>query len=212
MQSIILPNRRKDKKRVKRQNMRLNTIHSDSGVNKLLGQLGANKKKTAMALCLIGVMLFMWIRVLGGDSPESAEATMTTALVTEKPPNVPTKIIFVELPNVRGRNDVLRRDFFSINEKWLSDKENINVVSSGKDEEYIKKITKRIKLTAIELGSNPQAFINDKLLVVGDRLLVDGGDNTYECVVVEIAKNKVVMKCAEAELTLKLSRESEVTN
>ncbi|MHC4172386.1 MAG: hypothetical protein ACYTBX_04875 [Planctomycetota bacterium] len=63
-----------------------------------------------------------------------------------------------------------------------------------------------LKLEAIGLGENPQAFINDKLLGVGDKLLVDDGVDRYEFEVVKIKRNTVVLRCRQAEITLKLTQ------
>ena len=56
------------------------------------------------------------------------------------------------------------------------------------------------------MDRTPQAFINDKLLLVGDKLSVQEGDNVYEFEVVEIRENMVLVKCKDAEITLKLAK------
>jgi len=43
-------------------------------------------------------------------------------------------------------------------------------------------------------------------LRVGDKLLVGDGIDRYECEVVEIKENTVVMRCREARITLKLTQ------
>lgn len=53
-----------------KQNIRNNT----SGPNRIIAKLGAEKKKTVIALCLITVMVLMWVKMLGGKTPRSAEA------------------------------------------------------------------------------------------------------------------------------------------
>ena len=54
-------------------------------------------------------------------------------------------------------------------------------------------------------GESPQAFINDVLLSVGDKLPVRDGDNTYECEVIRIEENKVFIRCGQTEIQLKLA-------
>ena len=59
------------------------------------------------------------------------------------------------------------------------------------------------KLKAIVLGETPWVFINDTLLSMGGRLTVNDGIESYECEVVEIEKDSVLIRCREAEITLK---------
>ncbi len=89
--------------------------NSGKGTNSLFSQLAAEKKKSVTALCLIGVMVFMWVRVLGKKTSEDAEGALMTQEVNADSPgsNPELKISFTELPKVKGRNDVLTRDFFA---------------------------------------------------------------------------------------------------
>ena len=65
-------------------------------------------------------------------------------------------------------------------------------------------LSEELKLEAIAMGRKPQAFINDKLLVVGDEFFVSNEISTYECEVIGIEENKVFIKCGETEIVLKL--------
>ena len=58
------------------------------------------------------------------------------------------------------------------------------------------------------LSNNPRAFINNKVISVGDKVLIRDGVDTYECEVIEIKENMVVIKCREAEVTLRLTQVS----
>ena len=203
--------------------MRQNLKNSSNGVNRLLGQLAAEKKKVVVASCLIGVMVFMWARVLGGKTPESAEAAvMAQAVNLNDKSKAELKISFIELPKVKGRNDVLIRDFFAVG-SWqdfmrggegesLAGIEEVGVVSRDGSEEVVKRVAEKLKLEAIGLSENPQAFINDKLLSVGDKLLVRDGTDMYECEVVRIEEKTVFIRCGEAEITLKLKQMIKVIN
>jgi len=163
------------------------------------------------------VMVFMWARVLGGKTPQSAEAAMMAqAMNLNDKSNAELKISFTELPKVKGRNDVLIRDFFAVG-SWqdfmrggeggdLAGIEEVSVVSRDGSEEVVRRVAEKLKLEAIGLSENPQAFINDKLLTVGDKLLVRDGVNMYECEVVGIEEKTVFIKCGEAEITLKLKQ------
>jgi hypothetical protein len=192
-----------------------------SRAGRLLGHLAADKKKTIIALCLIGVMVFMWAKVLGKEAPRSAEAKERAGQTASEGSSSQVKISFIELPKVEGRNNVLTRDFFAA-EGWQeftkgqvinSDgTKTVNIVSRGGSEEVAKRVAGRLKLEAIGLSKNPEVFINDKLLTVGDKLLVKDGGETYECEVVRIEQNMVSIRCGEAEIKLKLMQLNEVVD
>ena len=183
---------------------------------RFFGRLAAEKKKSVTALCLVTVMAFMTVRVLIRRIPQAAEATsMTEKMSVEGKSNPELKISFIELPEAAGRNDVITRDFFnsdsrqeSVDEevKNSSGTEDVHIVSKDGNVEVIRRIAEQLKLQAIVLSKNPQAFINDKLLSVGDKLLVGEGADRHECEVVEIRRETVVVRCTEAEITLKLTQ------
>ncbi len=192
-------------------------LKSSNGPNRFFSQLAAEKKKSITALCLVAVMAFMWVRVLFRRTPQAAAAaTMTKEMNVEGKSNPDLKISYIELPEVAGRNDVITRDFFA-SDGWqdfvdreaenLVGIEEVNIVSKGGNEEGVRRVAEQLKLGAIVLSNNPQAFINDKLLSVGDKLPVGEGVDRYECEVVEIKRNTVVVRCREAEITLKLTQE-----
>jgi hypothetical protein len=183
----------------------------------LVGQLAAEKKKTVTVLCLIGVMAVLWIRVLTKKSPETAGAEIAAQSVNKETPSAPElKISFVELPKVAGRNDVIRRDVFD-SENWRhfiegqrkrGGFEEVKILSSGGNEEAIKKLAEKLKLEAILVSDNPQAFVNGDLIEVGDKMIIGDGVDAFECDVVTIEENTVILKCREAEIILKLEQES----
>jgi hypothetical protein len=194
--------------------MKQNVRNDGNGAKRLAERLAAEKKKSATALCLIALMAFMWIRVLTKKAPEGAEASLVTEQSSvEGSSNPESKISFIELPKVAGRNDVIARDFFAANgwrhfvdgqgQKSVGIQE-VNIVSKDGSKEVIKKVAEKLELQAIMLSRNPRVFINDKVLSVGDKLLIDDVVGTYECEVVEIKEDAVVINCREAEITLKL--------
>jgi len=202
--------------------MKQNFKNSSSGPNRIMGQLAAEKKKTVMALCLIAVMAVMWVRVLGRKAPQSAKAATTSRQAASAQSDSQLKICFIELPKVAGRNDVLTRDFFA-SDQWqdfvgtgegnrLSGGKEVHVVSGDGAEELMKRVAKSIKLEAIGLGENPRVLINDKLLSVGDKLLVEEGGNTCECELIGIEENTVIIRCGEAEIEFKLTNATETTD
>jgi hypothetical protein len=68
----------------------------------------------------------------------------------------------------------------------------------------IKKVAEKLKLEAVVLSKNPLTCINNKVLSIGDRMFINEGNDRYECEVAAIEENTVVIKCREAEITLKL--------
>ena len=182
--------------------------NSGNVANRLMSQLAAEKKKTVMALCLIAVMVFMWVRMLGKKAPETAEAALRQKEAAREQSNSQLKISFIELPKVPGRNDVLTRNFFASG-SWQDfirgGTKEANVVSGDGSEEVVRRVAEKLRLEAIGLGGNPQAFINDKLLSVGDKLLIRDGGKTFECEVTVIEENAVFIRCGEAEIKLKLT-------
>jgi hypothetical protein len=188
----------------------------------LMGQLAAEKKKAVTTLCLILVMAFMWLRVLTKNAPEASQASLITGqLNSQDQVSQELNVSFIELQKVAGRNDVITRDFFTSNgwryfgngQKEKAVIEEVNIVSKNGNEEVIRKVAEKLKLEAtVVLGTNPRAYINDKVVSVGDKVLIRDGIDTYECEVIEIKENTVVIKCREAEVTLKLTQASMIEN
>jgi len=197
--------------------MERNLKNSGSEPNRLFGRLAAEKKKTVTALCLIAVIVVMWTRLIASKTPASAEAAPADRQQNNdtSASNLESKISFIKLPEIEGRNDVLTRDFFASNgwHRFFSAGESgnsagiegVNAVSKNGSEELARRVAKKLKLEAIVLSETPQAFINDKLLSVGDKFSVRDGNNVYECEVIAIEKNSVVISCGEVEIKLKLT-------
>jgi len=194
--------------------MRVKLKNSGAAASRLFSRLAAEKKKTVIAVCLIALMVFMWARVLAKKTPQSAEAAAMAQDAGQS--NSELKISFIELPKIKGRHDVLATDFFAANDwrnftrdaegKNLTGVREVSVVSGDDSEEVVRRVAEKLKLEAIGLGKNPRAFINNKLLSVGDKLLISEGADMYECEVVEIEEHAVFIRCGEAEITLKLTQ------
>jgi hypothetical protein len=189
----------------------------------MLRPLVAEKKKAVAASCLIVVMAIMWIKVLTNKGPEAAKAAITAEqLISEDTSAQELNVSFIKLPQVPGRNDVITRDFFASydwrhfkgnKKRNLAVIEEVNVVSKDGNEEVIRKVAEKLKLEAIVVLSNkPRAFINNKVISMGEKVLIRDGIETYECEVIEIKENVVVIKCGEAEVTLKLTETLMVDN
>ncbi len=196
--------------------MRQNAGNNSRGANRYINLLAAEKKKAVLALCLIVLMAFMWIKVLTKTSPKAADAELITELINnmETQSETELKISFIELPRVAGRNDVVTRDFFASNgwqdfvDGWgpKVGVEEIDIVSKDDDQEVIRRVAENLKLEAIVSSKIPLAFINNEVLRVGDKLFVSDGIDRYECEVVEIKENIVVMSCKESKITLKMTQ------
>jgi hypothetical protein len=201
--------------------MRQNMHNNGSKGNRFLVQLAAQKKKTVIAVCLITVMAFMWVKVLIKKAPQDAQASPAAK---QESPDVQTgsqlKVSFIDLPEVAGRNDVITRDFFDVDgwQEFVGDKEgnrsasikDVNVASGDGSEEVVRTVVEKLKLEAIVLGKNPQVFINGKLLSQGDKLLIGDATRTYECEVVGIEENEVVIRCGKSQVVLKLAKAIEL--
>ena len=94
--------------------MKRNFQNINNGTNRLVNQLASEKKKTVLAVCLIALMAFMWIKVFIKKSPVAADAMLLAEQSnSEKENSTAVKVSFIELPKVIGRNDMIVRDFFS---------------------------------------------------------------------------------------------------
>jgi hypothetical protein len=196
-----------------------NLKKNSDAARKLLSQLGAEKKKAVAAACLIAIMIFMWVRMFSKEGPRGAQAgTAAHTEVAAGESNQQQRISFVELEAIKGRHDVLTRDFFDA-EDWSTfsttgadgDIVDVGVGSNDVDKE-IKKMAEKLKLQAIEMGEKPQAFINDKLLSIGDRISVQEGTVKCEFEVLEIEETEVFVRSGETEIKLKLGYRSQEGN
>jgi len=194
--------------------MKQNISDNSSSTKRLFERFAAEKKKSVMAVCLIALMTLLWVRVLTKNSPQTAEsAPVADQLSLEDQTSTKSQISYIELPRIAGRHDVIARDFFA-SDGWrnfvggkgrnLASVEEVNIISRDVSEEVIRKVAEKLKLGAVILSDTPLAFINDKVRKVGDIVLINDGADKYECEVVEIRENTVVMKCREAEIRLKL--------
>ncbi len=190
--------------------------NNPKNVNKTSGQLmsklGGDKKKAISAICLVAVMIFMWIRVLGGKGPQDAQGEAMDSKSEAAAVDKTAKVTFVELPIVKGRNDMLVRDFFTVGGKDVGNYGKVSVVSSDANEDSLAGVKNKIKLEAISMGQKPQAFINSKLLSQGEKLKVEEGVNSYEFEVMKIENNRVILKSKDMEIVLSLSQAVEVVN
>lgn len=188
----------------------------------MISQLTAEKKKIIIAAVLIGIMAIMWVRVLAKKKDSSAGViplALQTAAAEEAPPKV--QVVYVELPQVKGRNDTLTRDIFS-GSKW----EGLGAEANGAKQpnERIKSgheklsdtitemIGKELRLDAILSGKNPQAYVGGLLVSPGGKLTVKHEGEKYEFKAVEMNENEVVLECKGVQVKLSMTRPSDSAN
>jgi hypothetical protein len=189
-----------------------NLKNTGNGTNRLFNRLVAEKKKTMLALCLIALMVLMWVRLFTKKAPSAAQAALMAKQTDQKEQeSAPIKISFIELPQIPGRNDVISRDFFNPNGwigfipegGYLANGQQVGVVQ-GPMSLRSQLMRAQLKLEAIEMSGNPRAFINGRLLSVGDKFILKDEADTFECEVVRIEENLVVIRSSEVEVEVKL--------
>lgn len=201
------------------ENIQQKSVGKNNSRSGIFGQFSSERKKVITGCCLLGVMLILWGRVLMGRKPAEAQAadgnrsaSSASAASETKAAVKSSKIRFIELPKIQGRNDEITRDIFSINKVKNVANNNGNNQSAVTvaQQELAGQIKKMLKLEAIGMGEQKQAFINNKLLCEGDKLTVDNGDTKYECEIVRILETEVDIKCQEVEIKLELANPNEV--
>jgi hypothetical protein len=192
------------------------------GRNQMISQLTAEKKKIVIAAALIGIMAIMWVRVLAKKS-ESPAGTVPLATQTAAAEEMPAKIqiTYVELPQIKGRNDMLTRDIFS-GSKWEGlgaeangaqrPKERIKSGNEKLSDTITEMIGKELKLEAILSGKNPQAYVGGMLVSPGGKLTVKHEGEKYEFKAVEMNDNEVVLECKGVQVKLSMTRPSDSAN
>jgi len=180
----------------------------------MFSQLAAEKKKIVMAMCLLCIMGFMWVRVLLRKGPQDAGAATTK--VSSKTGHIKeVEYNFIELPEIEGRNDVLKRDFFSVNSwrKFVKGDVSATGVEDADDADgYIQKLKNNLKLEAIVEGDDPQVFINGELYSDGQTITVNVGGKKFKCEIIAIRDSEVVLDCFGEVIKLKLSDMIEVSS
>ena len=170
--------------------------------------------KTIIAGGLVLMLAFMWIRVFigGSDAPDEVDASVFAAN-GGKSQNTVMKLKRLPLPFEFGRHDRLTTDMFASRDMEIGKdasskggKDRDEKIKSQKD--AADKLADKLELDAIILGADKfshKAFINGKLHIAGDELVVKLNDKKYEMVVMEIYHNKVVLKWNEYTISVRLA-------
>jgi hypothetical protein len=186
--------------------MKTSADKTNNGLNRLLNQLAAEKKKGIIAAVLIVLMIFMWVRLVGRKGPQSARAAMVpqTAGQNSESAEAKLKVTFVKLPCIEGRHDVLARDFFKMDGQFYG-ADQASIVSTDAGKNGAREVAQGLRLDAISMGPQPEAFINDRLVKVGETIVVEGS-KSYRCQVRSIRADSVIVKYEETEIELKLKQ------
>jgi hypothetical protein len=189
----------------------------------LLGRLPTKKPKVIMAVVLVAVMAFMWVKVILGEKTSAAKGAAltsgTTASMTQSNGQPEIKLEYIKLPVVPGRNDILTKDIFTPQNwnafDWGDDdnSENVEIVSpddNGRQmhENNFRQIAERVPVDAISTDQSGRilAFIQDNVVSVGDKLTVEHNGYAYEFIVKEIRTEKVVLGWENCTVTLQMSQ------
>ena len=123
-------------------------------------RVDCGKKKNGRSFSVIGVMVLMWARVLLKNNQVSAETLIVPAQTAASEVIKPKiKLNYIELPRIKGRNDVMSRDIFA-GKKWETMGAAANGIAKFKHNENanedlentIEMIGKELKLEADFLG------------------------------------------------------------
>ncbi len=201
--------------------MKLN-MPNVNNVSGLICQSRLKKPKVIVAVVLISIMGFMWVKVLLNHRSKRNEAmaavTRAAAEDTAAEQNQQVRMSLHPLPVVPGRNDVLTHDIFTA-DRWDAFPGSAGSNGAGSaggigsyDGDLVAKIASAITLEAVIAGANPEAFIENKLVKVGDILAVRYQDRIYEFTVAQIHETKVVLKWNDFTVDLRMSQLNESEN
>ncbi len=185
----------------------------------MLDHMIGDRKKTVLAAGLVAIMIIMWVRVLTGKKPNTTAASSEPQAAEAAAPPPPVKLRFIELPKIEGRHDCIRRDFFSA-DALPGIRRNSTSQSTGTDtevhvgtnhqmQEVVTRAAQKLRLEAVLEG--PRAFIDDRLVGVGETLSVTDGAATYVFEVLRIRDDSVLVGCNEKKVTLKLTQSRDMT-
>lgn len=180
----------------------------NGSINELFNRLAAEKKKTIMVVCLLVVMVFMWVRAFAGKGPAAAQAITSSNKVEDEILDVPQKISFIDLPVIKGRNDLITRDFFSADKQKIDTEINTGPTAN---EAQISWVIENLRLEAISLGKISHAFINGKVFSVGGKIILEDGNDSHTCEVIEIEQERVLIKYGQKQIELEFDKKIDVT-
>jgi hypothetical protein len=181
----------------------------------------SQRKKLILAVALLAVMGVLWIRVFSGKGkPQAASAVVPTdvsAAVTAV--SAGNNVVFVDLPIVPERHNILANDFFDaklfkefgMGESGVAG-ETIESKGDSQNTSAAAAAVDAMELVAIVNDKKPQAFIEDKLLEEGQSFRFVFHDQNYEFKVIKIYSSKVELECNGAIITKRIPESSSGLN
>lgn len=173
-------------------------------------------RKGVIAIGLILVMVFMWVRLLmsGESGPDKADGGPIPP--ESLPVAVQSATVFsrIELPVIAGRNDDISHEMFT-KDGWKGTEDGKVTVETNNaadlalksQETRIRKLAGSLHLGAIIDGGGAKgykAFIDGELISVGSRLAVRQEGRTYVFTVVNVLKDRVILKWKEFTIAIKM--------
>ena len=193
----------------------------------LLRRLPVPKGRIVIAVVLVTTMALMWGRLLLSGRSYSTAAALGAASAASRVAAVESKAHQrtkpVNLPEVAGRHDRLARDFFTT-ANWRSfqmvggrSTTPPAVVAEPQEltAQDIKTIEQAVKLDGIiaEQNSNAyEAFVNDKLVSVGDQISINYKKRQLTATVISINRNNVVLGLENFTLNVAMPQAGSLNN
>lgn len=177
----------------------------------------AQRKKLIFAMALLVVMGILWIRLFTGKGkPQSASAVAPTA-VSAAVSQTENNVVFVDLPVVPERHNVLANDFFDAKLfKAFGSGDSSSAITESKGDSQntgaAEAAVNAMELVAIVNDKKPQAFIEDKLLEEGQSFRFIFHEQDYEFKVVKIHSSKVELECNGAVIIKRIPESSSGVN
>jgi hypothetical protein len=180
-------------------NMEQKTLNLNN-IKNVAAKASAEKGKLLVAIVLITVMAFMWIKVFSGKSTVTKAAASAVAVQQDAAQRT---ITYVPLPVAAGRNDTLKRNVFD-RDDFGGKNAGAGGGGMGMHKANIAKIAKTIKLNAIITGEKPAAFIDSQLATVGSVLNLRCDGQLYEFVVTKITENTALLSWEDFNITVRM--------
>lgn len=180
-------------------------------IEKITRGLRADTKKSVLAVCLVLLMGILWLKMFTGQTPADASAADNLQLLSEDQADGKNKeYVFVDLPSVAGRNDVLKLNFFASRDGSATSQ--IGYMPQESQQAVVRRVANLLRLEALGFGKKPEAFINGKLVYQGDVFFIEDGEDKFECKVLEIEENQVTLLFKDSEIKLKMNEKSKNSN
>ena len=173
--------------------------------------------KTVLAIILVIMLVFMWMRIFinkGKNVDEAAAAMEQLHAQQENNDTTDFNLVYVELPFEKGRHDAIENDLFVPKDFYEKQKPSEVKTNTGNDKGRISKNQVSAILRHLDVGAiikrndSPgyKAFINGNLLKDGEILSVKFGGNSFELKVLEILSDEVIFDCNETIISFKMSQ------